>query len=260
MDPLKSLKRLNVYDFTIASLLVIAAIGIFYGNGSALLQVIAAPIAAGILDYLFNILSKNKGKFPKSAIITGLIVAMVISPGSALTAVAAAIMAVLSKHVIRYSKGGVFNPAALGLVLSALIFHSSDSWWAAGVSFSQPATFIAIILALLASWKLNKLILSASFLLSSAILTVIFFGLSTFANPQGMLGVIGFCFFAGLMLTEPKTSAVTNLAMAAEGFIVLLLSMVFLIAAPALASASDGLLLSLLAVNLMVPLLNRTLK
>ena len=261
MDFLNWLKRINVYDFTIAALVIIAIIEMLSGNSNAASPLAAAALAATALDYAIGRLVQKKGNFiPKSAVITGLIVGMVMAPGGVIAAAGVAAIAILSKHVLAISRRPLFNPAAFALVLCVLIFNYSDSWWAAGLSAASPLTFLMVVLALAASWKIGKLPLALTFLAAEAAISVVYLGLGSLASMHGLLMIFGGVFFAGFMLTEPKTSAITRKAQVAEGISVAVLAWAIVQFAPALAGATDSLLLCLLAGNLLSPLLNRYVK
>ena len=261
MDFLKWLKGVNIYDFTIAALAVIAAVGIFYGNTDALAPLVAATLAAAVLDYAIGYLVHKKGHhIPKTSIITGMIVGMVMAPSGIPAAVGVAAIAMLAKHLLAFSRRPLFNPAAFALVFSVLIFSYSDSWWAAGFSPAQPLTALVVLLALAAAWKLNRLPLAFSFLVAEAIIADAYSGFGSLASVQGLTSVLGFSFFAGFMLDEPRTSAITRNAQVAEGLLVAALALAIARLLPPLGGATDLLLLSLLVANLAAPLLNKYLK
>src|SRR5581483_6455283 len=74
--------------------------------------------------------SRGVWLFPSGAILTGLIVALVLSPAEPLYAVVGtAALAIASKHVFRTRWSNIFNPAAFGLVLAVFLFGSGESWW-----------------------------------------------------------------------------------------------------------------------------------
>ena len=92
----------------------------------------AAVFVSLIVDIICRSVKKSKWIMPDSAIITGLIISLILSTTSSLTViVATAMMAILSKHLLVYKKKPIFNPAAIGLLLSILFFHSGQSWWGA---------------------------------------------------------------------------------------------------------------------------------
>ena len=259
LDIVKKFKSINVYDYTIAALAVCAAIGLYYGFGAVSWQLVLAPITALALDYLAYRFLKGRDAFPKSGLITGLIISLVIYPSGPLSAVAAAALAIAAKHLVTYMKRPIFNPAAFGLLASAVIFQSSDSWWAAGLSISAPASFIAAALAIAAGWKIGKLPITLAFLAGTLLVSAAYLGPASLLNAQMLAAVLGFSFFAGIMLTDPKTSCYSRNALVAQGIFVVAFNLAFGYVSPSLPFSIDGILVALLASNLLVPAFNRFL-
>ena len=92
--------------------------------------VLAASIAAMAVDVPILRYRSRKWHFPDGALLTGLIVAMVLSPHEPwwIAAVTSAV-AVVSKYVMRVGKANVFNPAAFALVATFYAFDAGHSWW-----------------------------------------------------------------------------------------------------------------------------------
>lgn len=252
VELLERFKAIQIHDFMIASMAVIAVTSVIAGASHAISHIIAAVVVAAVLDYGIIRFLKQKNYFPKSAVITGFLVALVMEPSNLLYAAAASVIAILSKHIIVYDNRHAFNPASFGLVASTLVFNASDSWWAS-------SNLLVIPLALLVSWKLNKLRLTLSFLAVNAVLTAVYFGAAAVASLQGAFNVLSFLFFAGFMLVEPLTSTYKPNAMLAQGVLVALVTWAIVFFIPSLAGAADALLLTLLASNLLVPALNEKL-
>ena len=127
--------------------------------------VLAAVATAAALDVAFVRTVRGSWIFPSGAVLSGLIVAMVLSPHEPFfVPVAASAIAVASKRAFRLGSANVFNPAALALVAFAALFGSGHSWWGA-----LPGVGLAGILALAASGifiadRINKLPLVLAFL------------------------------------------------------------------------------------------------
>lgn len=110
--------------------LLIASIG--YKNLLGIKNAIVAVFVAFIVDIVFNVLKKRKWTIPDGAVITGLIIALILSSATSTGIIAAtAVLAILSKHLLVYKKKPIFNPAAFGLLLSVLFFKTGQSWWGA---------------------------------------------------------------------------------------------------------------------------------
>jgi Na+-translocating ferredoxin:NAD+ oxidoreductase RnfD subunit len=134
-DPLRGLKRFfrtpkGLLLVVLAVLLPIAAAG--SGGAIVLPGVVAASLAAMLVDAPILRLRDKEWSFPSGALLTGLLVAMVLSPHEPwhIAAITAAV-GVLSKYVARGRSANVFNPAALALVATFYVFDTGQSWWGA---------------------------------------------------------------------------------------------------------------------------------
>ena len=241
---------MDIKTFMILFLSVLFVINIYRtGIAHATAAVIAIPSAV-LLDALFIRINKRRFEFPKSALITGLLVSELIEPDMALWFLyfLPPMFAILSKHLIKVSHRHIFNPAAFGLFVTTLIFPTGLTWWAANPVY-WVLIFGAIIIHRIRGYPhvLAFVIISLTLFSSQAFFrhTPILDSLYTI-NP----------FFAGFILTEPKTAPVTIKAKSVYGSIVGLSSFVLLQVLP----EYDYSILSLLVGNLFVPFLNKRLK
>lgn len=236
-----SWKRLDVYQL-IVIFLVFAGLSAVYvtGNLSFLIQLIAAPLAACVVDIAVTYARTRRKIKPLTAIISGLIIALIL-PLSPLHIVAfAAASAMILKHAIRWKGRNVFNPAALGLLITSLLFGIDTAWW---VSVSLLA-----VLGFLVVYKLGRLRTSASFL-------VVYF-LLVYLTTQQLAPDLTAVFFATIMLIEPKTSPHTK-----RGQIVFGVAAAILVTAMQfLPVRIDPFLGVLLVMNLFTGAINRKIK
>ncbi len=117
-------------------------------------------------------------------------------------------IAIVSKHALRTRWSNVFNPAALALVIGALLFQAGQSWWGA----LPDATLLGLVpLAVAGAFmadRINKLPLVAVFLGT-------YFGLFTLdsfiGEPMAVSEIFrtpdlqAALFFAFFMLDDPPT-------------------------------------------------------
>jgi Na+-translocating ferredoxin:NAD+ oxidoreductase RnfD subunit len=190
-------------------LLALVALAYPADGRAALLRVGLAMASAVIVDLLFKNV-RGTLALPDSAALTGLIAGMVLGPAVPLgVPILASAIAVTSKHVVRGRYGHVFNPAAVGLLLTGLLFSSEQSWW--GGLGDMPAILIVAVVAggLLVVRKVNKLSSVLTFLGVYFLLLTI--GALTgnpvafadaFREPETGAAV----YFAFFMLTDPPTS------------------------------------------------------
>lgn len=170
----------------------------------------AALIAAVLIDVPVLRMRERAWAFPSGALLTGLLVAMVLSPQQPWYAAAAtSAIAIASKYLLRTRSANVFNPAALGLVATFYLFNTGQSWWGAlpdtppiaiaallgtGVFIASRVNKLPMVLAFLGGYYL--LFTASAFLGDSARVAEVFI-------PPDLQAVLFFAFF---ILTDPPTS------------------------------------------------------
>ena len=200
----------------------------FENANRVLSGVLSAAAAAAVLDVVLLRLRHPRWEFPGGGILTGLIVAMVLSPFEPwYVPPATAAIAVLSKHVIRTKGGNIFNPAALALVVSFYAFGSGHSWWGALPELPPWA-----IVALMASGafitdRVNKMPIVITFL---GVYYLLFTATAFAGDPQTVAAIFrapdlhAVLYFAFFMLTDPPTVPITNRDQVIAGMLVALVS------------------------------------
>jgi Na+-translocating ferredoxin:NAD+ oxidoreductase RnfD subunit len=167
-------------------------------------------IAAGILDILILRLRKRAWEFPSGAVLTAMIVAMVLraqEPWYVVAVTSAA--AVVSKYIFRARSANVFNPAALAVVASSYVFHSSQSWWGALPEVSIWWQLALLLGGVFITDRVNKMPLVLAFLASYFLL---FTATAFLSDPRKVAEIFrppdieAGLFFAFIVLTDPPTS------------------------------------------------------
>lgn len=235
-------KRLDVYHLIII-FLAVAGISAVYvtGNIAFLVQLILAPVVASIVDIAISYAKTRQRIKPITAIISGLIIALIL-PLSPFHIVAfAAAVAMVLKHVIKWKGRNVFNPAASGLIVTSVLFAVDTVWW---VSAS-----LLTVLGFLVVYKLGRLRTSIAFL-------VVYFALVYLTTQQVQLLDLTAIFFATIMLIEPKTSPHTKNGKIVFGVAVAVLA----IAIQFTPLGKDPFLISLLVMNLFTGAINKRIK
>lgn len=146
----------------------------------------------------------------ESAVITGLIIALLYSPPEtiigAVKIALVVVIAMASKYVLVWRAKHIFNPAAIAIVLASISGLAYASWWIA-----TPALLpITVIVAFVILYKTQKLQMAGAFLLAAAFvisLRTFIDGETTFAVYVMTLTSWPLVFFAGVMLSEPLTLA-----------------------------------------------------
>jgi Na+-translocating ferredoxin:NAD+ oxidoreductase RnfD subunit len=115
----------------LVTLLLLAGIASCYqGASGGWINVAAAVTTAVTIDLAFALTERRNRIFPDGAVLTGLIVALVLSASAPwYTSAFTAALAILSKHLLKVKRRPIFNPAALGLAVAIPLFNTGQSWW-----------------------------------------------------------------------------------------------------------------------------------
>lgn len=152
----------------------------------------------------------EKWILPSSAWISGLILVLVLAPTAPLAAVfLAPVLAGLSKHVLRFRRKHVFNPAAFALVVLGFIFPERGliSWWAA--AWGLLPLLIVTLGGIVTAYRVRRWRTAGAFalvyLLGSTALLLWHGGPLRDLRTLILDGTL--VFFATVMLIEPVTTA-----------------------------------------------------
>lgn len=186
--------------------------------GSAVILLVTCNLANFLLSKFFKVAANVE-----SASITALILFFLLFPElnqeGLLTLVAAGVISMLSKYVLRIKKKHIFNPAAITAVILDLAGSGSVVWWV-GSLFMLP---FALILGLLVVRKIRRFRLFFAFLFA-AVVAMIVFSLPRGENiPEVMMQAVTswpIIFFGTIMLTEPLTTPPTKKLQVIYGLLV----------------------------------------
>jgi Na+-translocating ferredoxin:NAD+ oxidoreductase RnfD subunit len=174
--------------------------------------VAAAAALAMAVDAPMLFLRTRQWQFPSGALLTGLIVAMLLSPHEPWPVVAiTAAVGVASKYVMRTRSANIFNPAAFGIVATYYVFDTGQSWW--GALPDLPAWTVVILLAsgVFIADRVNKLPLVLTFL---GVYWLCFTVTAFIGSPVHVAEIYRApdlqmaLYFAFFILTDPPTSPV----------------------------------------------------
>jgi Na+-translocating ferredoxin:NAD+ oxidoreductase RnfD subunit len=172
----------------------------------------SAVVAAALIDIPILRWRSRLWQVPSGAILTGLLVAMVLSPHEPWYVPAVtSVIAIVSKYLLRTRTANVFNPAALGLVVTFYLFDTGQSWWGA-LPEAPPWAFAAMLAAgLFIADRVNKLPMVLAFLgayfalfTATAFVSAPDTVVEIFRTPDAPAAL----FFAFFILTDPPTSPV----------------------------------------------------
>lgn len=212
-------------------------------------SLLAAVVPASIVDLVILRWRHGRWELPSGAILTGLIVAMLLSPHEpSAVVVLTTLIAIASKHVLRAGGANLFNPAAFGLVATYYVYGTAQNWW--GAAPALPPVAVALVLGggLFIADRVNKIPLAMAFL-------GIYFACFTVAAFVGRPGHVAEVFrapdlqaalyFALFILTDPPTSPVRHRDQLICGAIVAVVSVVLF----ETVGAADYMLIGVLAGN-----------
>ena len=160
----------------------------------------------------------------ESVYITAFILALIVSPASGMTALGAgflifaSVWAMTSKYIFAIGKKHIFNPAAFGVALSALLLNQSANWWVAGNIWLLPLVFFG---GLLIVRKLRRFDLIAAFSMAVIGATIATAPSAHYwTSFSATLLHSSFFFLAFVMLTEPLTMPPSRIARLVYGALV----------------------------------------
>jgi Na+-transporting NADH:ubiquinone oxidoreductase subunit NqrB len=193
---------------------------------------------------------------PKSALISGLSLCLLLRTSSALLAAVAAAVTIGSKFVLRVHGKHVFNPTNFGIV--ALMLATGQVWVSPGQWGS--AAFLGFLVACLGGLVVNRAARSDVTYAFLAFYLAILFGRALWlgqpmAIPLHQLASGAFLIFTFFMISDPKTTPDTRAGRILFALLVALGAgfVHFVLFRP------NGLILSLTFLSPLVPLLDRLL-
>jgi glycine betaine catabolism B len=152
---------------------------------------------------------------PESTLITALILALIMPPAwlitdprHALVTALAGAVAIASKYLLSLRRQHAFNPAAVGALVSGLVFGNYASWWVGSTALLPLVALGGLLLVRKVSRVRFVGVFLGAFLAFNVALALVQ-GLSLDLVMQSVLFVFGqtsLLFFAAVMFTEPMTS------------------------------------------------------
>ncbi|NHM32031.1 RnfABCDGE type electron transport complex subunit D [Neobacillus terrae] len=200
--------------------LIIAAIG--YKDSHGIKNAFTAVFAGVIVDIILNIIKRRKWTLPEGAVITGLIIALILSTATSILVVGAtAVFAILSKHFLVYKKKPIFNPAAFGLLFSFLFFKTGQSWWGAFGDLSVWTILFLLVGGYMVANRIHKFPQVFSFLGTTFVMLALmgYFNIGDAVDALRPPFINGTLFFAFFMLTDPPTSPAKDKDQVIFGFL-----------------------------------------
>lgn len=191
---------------------------------------------------------------PRSALISGLSLCLLLRTNSVALAILAAVVTIGSKFVIRLRGKHVFNPTNLGIV--GMMLATDGAVWVSPGQWGS-AAFFAFLVACLGGLVVNRAVRSDVTYAFLAFYLAILFGRALWLGqpmtiPLHQLGSGAFLIFTFFMISDPKTTPDTRLGRILFALLVALGAgcVHFVLYRP------NGLLLSLAFLSPVVPLID----
>jgi len=179
---------------------------VFKLQGLGLAPLVALPLIAATMDAILQYFRFSFVRVPDAAITTGLLLALLLPPTVPLAqAGAVTVAAVTLRHALRSKERPLYNPAALGVLVGALVFGMAPAWWGAIQATLVVSLGTLLTLRTPGSWRLP-----VGFLAAYAAVTLsegfLFSGVTS--ARALLLGFLdpSILFFALFMVPEPRTS------------------------------------------------------
>lgn len=241
---------LNFKSIKIHLIIYLVCFAIFLGikdrNLTFLGAIVISVLSSLILEGIFFYFRTKLFQITESSIITGLIIGYVVSSDELWWKISlASVLAILSKHLLRYRNRHIFNPAAFGIFLATIILGISTQWKGTYVWYVLLPFGLYFIL------KIRKL----EIIIGYACFSLLLFGLQNLFQNIPLVNIFGYFsyYFIFVMMIEPKTTPVSRAGKFIFGSGVAV--MIFILTG--LGAQFDVEIFSLLFMNAAVPLLNK---
>ncbi|PIR65321.1 MAG: hypothetical protein COU52_04850 [Candidatus Omnitrophica bacterium CG10_big_fil_rev_8_21_14_0_10_43_8] len=227
----------------------LSAMGIFLAikdKDLAFISALCVSVAAAAAVELIVVYIKTRAlRISQSSLITGLIIGFVISSDAGwLNIIITCSVAILSKHIIRFHKRHIFNPAAFGIFFAIILLGASTQWKATYMWYAL------IPFGIYFARSINKL----EIIYGYAVVSLLLFGGQAIMQKTALPNIFLYFsyFYIFIMLIEPKTTPITKKGKYIFGITVA--ALVFIMTSAGV--GFDVELSSLLAANCAVPVLN----
>jgi len=214
------LDRITMYRLVLYILIALVCIASFFSYfslvGSTPTFIIISALVLVAIGWIANSIFSWAFDAPtnfESVYITALILCLIMTPAKTFSDFAvlfwAVILAMLSKYVLAINKKHIFNPAAVGVVITGLVLGQPASWW---VGTAWMAPFVAIA-GFLVIRKLRFYDLAWGFFMAVLVVSLLIDIIHGNDLLDGFSRVIldSFMLFLGsIMVTEPLTTPPTS--------------------------------------------------
>jgi len=209
------LDRITMYRLVLYILIALVCIACILGYFSLVpaspKYIVISAVALIAVGWIANFIFSWAYDAPtniESVYITALILTLIMSPALSLSGLIvvcwAVVLAMLSKFALAINKKHIFNPAAIGVVITGLVLGEPASWW---VGTAWMAPFIALS-GLLIIRKLRFYDLAWGFFMVTIVAALVIGALKGSSLQSSLTRVVmdSYMLFLGsIMVTEPLT-------------------------------------------------------
>lgn len=196
--------------YALATMFVLMLIAMTHrADDKGMQSAVVAVVTALVLDLVIRLMQRRRRLFSDGGVVTGLIVALVLSSTSPWYVVAiSTAIGIVSKHVLKVKKKPIFNPAAFGLLVAIPLFATGQSWWGDLAALPMWCTVFVIVGGFLVAQRVNKFPQVFAFIGVYFSLFLILGLLKTGDAADALRNPIvnSALFMAFFMLTDPPTS------------------------------------------------------
>ncbi len=203
-------KRINAWTAMASYVATLVLFGLaFLPPFGERLQITLLVVAAGLAaDYgLHKLQETGRSGFPRSGLITSLIVTLLMPPEvPLLQALLAVLLAIGSKHFLLKGRRHIFNPASFGVAVTAALFGFGLGWWPDNYTAFNGYLILAVGLGLVNVYRVRKYPQLLAF--AAVYFLLVFIG-TDFKLPALSVQSLASAwpwFFTFYMLPEPLTS------------------------------------------------------
>lgn len=210
------LDRITMYRLLMYYVIGLLGIAMLYGafgviSYSPYTIFLSTALIVGVsvgVNFIFAKLYKAPSN-PESSIITGLILALIITPPASLQTVpflvAVTSLAIASKYILAINNKHIFNPVAIAVVLTAFGPQESASWWV-GSTVLAPFVLVGGLLIVRKIRRTKMVSLFFAVALIGTALVSFMLHKDVFSTVQATILHSSLLFLGFVMLTEPLTS------------------------------------------------------
>lgn len=194
------------------------------------IQIIVTLVTCVTLELMFVYNRKEQMAVPKSALITGLSIALLLRADSVYPFFLAAAVAIGTKHWLRYKGGHIFNPSNIGIVVISLLFPITVATAPLQWGFLLALLFVIATAGIYMVFRVNRFPTIISFLAGFLAAGLVRLGISdksfqAIFNEFMWGGLLVFTFY---MITDPKSSPNSRQGQIYFGLATALLGQVFI--------------------------------